>query len=76
MGRRGIGPSILEALEAGAAIADGSQDVEQVARRPGQPIKLPGPPRVLRNWAVGVIDDSDHISARWGKHNDVFTVPG
>ncbi len=28
MGRRGIGPSILEALEAGAAIADGSQNVE------------------------------------------------
>jgi hypothetical protein len=31
--------SILEALEAGATLADGSQDIEQVARRPGQPIK-------------------------------------
>jgi len=39
MGCCGIGPSILEALEAGATLADGSQDVEQVARRPGQPIK-------------------------------------
>ena len=36
MGCCGIGPSILEALEAGATLADGSQDVEQVARRPGQ----------------------------------------
>ena len=33
MGCCGIGPSILEALEAGA---NGSQDVEQVARRPSQ----------------------------------------
>jgi hypothetical protein len=36
MGCCGIDPSILEALEAGATLADGSQDVEQVARRPGQ----------------------------------------
>jgi hypothetical protein len=32
MSRRSIGPSILEALEAGTAIADGGQDVEQVPR--------------------------------------------
>jgi hypothetical protein len=34
-----IGPSILERFEAGAALADLIEHVEQVARRSGQPIK-------------------------------------
>jgi hypothetical protein len=38
----------LEALEAGATLADGSQDVEQVARRPGQPIKTRHYQHVIR----------------------------
>src|SRR5215471_10753598 len=39
MSGRGIGPSILERFEAGAALADLIEHVEQVARRSGQPIK-------------------------------------
>src|SRR5262249_31428990 len=39
MSGRGIGPSILERFEAGAALADLIEHVEQVARRAGQPIK-------------------------------------
>ena len=52
MGCCGIGPSILEALEAGATLADGSQDVEQVARRSGQPIKTRHQQHVARAKAV------------------------
>jgi hypothetical protein len=55
MGRRGIGPSILEALEAGAAIADGSQNVEQIARRPSQPIQ----PRHQQH--VARLKPTDHL---------------
>jgi hypothetical protein len=40
MSGRGIGPSILERFEAGAALADLVEHVEQVARRAGQPVKL------------------------------------
>jgi hypothetical protein len=39
MSGRGIGPSILERFEAGAAFADLIEHIEQVARRSGQPIK-------------------------------------
>jgi hypothetical protein len=39
MSGRGIGPSVLERFEAGAALADLIEHVEQVARRSGQPIK-------------------------------------
>src|SRR5262245_56770437 len=39
MSGRGVGPSILERFEAGAALADLIEDVKQVARRSGQPIK-------------------------------------
>jgi hypothetical protein len=56
MGCRGISPSVLEALEAGATLADGSQDVEQVARRPGQPIKTRHQQHVTR------IEVVEHLS--------------
>ena len=38
----GVGPRILEDLEAGTAPGDGGQDVEQVARRPGQTVEAGG----------------------------------